>query len=538
MMLTFPTTPTLAAKMATPSSRFHCVAVTLMLYAGITLATPGSAHAQKAARKGAAAAPATPDPKQVELEQKLAEEQAARQAAEAKQAEQAQQIAAQDAQIKAQADAQAAQAKRLDAVEKRLADEAAARTEAEARVSGVEKKTAETPPAVGATRPGIGITGFAQVDLSMRQSSEDQVVDSTGEPKNEDRFQLRRARFKVTADYGHVLSALELDANTVKGSQVRVVGAELSYQLPGDEAGAPPLVLATMGLFKIPFGYEVLQSDKNRLFMERTTTARALFPGEFDVGARLSGGWRFLRWALALQNGDPLGEKAFPGRDPNSAKDLTGRVGVDAKIGERFTIAGGFSALTGTGFHKGTPQTKNVLVWNDVNENGSVDTGEVQVIPGAAATPSENFDRFAVGGDLHLGLTVPTLGKLDLAGELVVATNLDRAILIADPVTQGRDVRELGWYVAATQELGERFIIGARFDFYDPDSDANDREGGVIVPSDASYSSLALDAGIRYQHGRLVAEYDHNRNHLGRDVSGLPTNLEDDAFVLRAEVEF
>src|SRR5258705_9267331 len=98
MMLTSPTTPTLAAKMATPSSRFHCVAVTLMLYAGITLATPGSAHAQKAPRKGAAAAPATPDPKQVELEQKLAEEQAARQAAEAKQAEQAQQIAAQDAQ--------------------------------------------------------------------------------------------------------------------------------------------------------------------------------------------------------------------------------------------------------------------------------------------------------------------------------------------------------------------------------------------------------------------------------------------------------
>lgn len=535
MMLTSPTTPTLAAKMATPSSRFHFVAVTWMLFAGITLATPGSAHAQKPPKKAAAA---TPDPKQVELEQKLAEEQAARQAAEAKQAEQAQALAAQDAQLKAQADAQAAQAQRLDAVEKRLADEAAARAEAEARVSGVEKKTAATPPAVAATRVGIGITGFAQVDLSMRQSSEDQVVDSTGEPKNEDRFQLRRARFKVTADYGHVLSGLELDANTVKGSQVRVVGAELSYQLPGDGAGAPPLVLATLGLFKIPFGYEVLQSDKERLFMERSTSERALFPGEYDLGARLSGGWRFLRWALALQNGDPLGEKAFPGRDPNSAKDLTGRVGVDARIGERVSIAAGFSALTGTGFHKGTPQTKDVLVWRDVNEDGSVGPGEIQVIPGQAATASENFDRFAVGGDLHLSVVLPVLGKLDLAGELVVATNLDRAVLVADPVTQHRDLRELGWYAAATQELGERFVLGVRYDHYDPDSDANVLQGGMVVPGDASYSTLSLALGLRYQHGRLVAEYDLNRNHLGRDVTGSPTNLEDNAFVLRGQVEF
>jgi hypothetical protein len=534
MMPTPSPTPTLAATKATRSSRLHPVAVTLLVLLGAELASAGSAHAQKP-RKAPAAA--EPDPKQVELEQRLADAEAARQAAVAAQAEQEKKIAAQEAQLQAQADAQAAQGKRLDAMEKQLGDEARARAEAEARVSGVEKKTAATPPAVGATRLGIGITGFAQADWQMRQSSEDEVVDSTGEPKNDDRFLLRRARLKLTADYGHVLSAVELDANTSKGSQVRVVDAELSFQLPG-EPGAPPLLLATTGLFKIPFGYEVVQSDKERLFMERSNAERALFPGEYDVGARVAGGWRFLRWALAVQNGDPLGEKGFPGRDPNAAKDLTGHVGVDAKLGGQVGLAGGFSALTGTGFHKGTPQTKDILVWSDVNENGSVDVGEIQVKPGQAATASQGFDRFAVGGDLRLSVQLPVLGKLELAGEFVLATNLDRATFVADPVAQGRDLRELGFYVAATQELGERFVIGARYDFYDPDSDASDRQGGVLVPSDASVSTLALDAGLRFEHGRLVGEYQHNRNHLGRDVAGLPTNLDDDAFVLRAQVEF
>ena len=35
------------------------------------------------------------------------------------------------------------------------------------------------------------------------------------------------------------------------------------------------VIMATIGLFKIPFGYEVVESDRDRLFLERSTTARA-----------------------------------------------------------------------------------------------------------------------------------------------------------------------------------------------------------------------------------------------------------------------
>jgi len=43
---------------------------------------------------------------------------------------------------------------------------------------------------------------------------------------------------------------------------------------------------------------------------------------------------------------------------------------------------------------------------------------------------------------------------------------------------------------------------------------------------------------LRSPAGRLIAQFDVNRNHLGRDVAGLPTNLQDNAFTIRGEARF
>src|SRR5262249_59113192 len=162
-----------------------------------------------------------------------------------------------------------------------------------------------------------------------RQSSQDQLNNATSAPLNEDRFMVRRARAKVELDYGLIAGAVEFDGNTVSGTTARIVDAEASLRWMGE---TQPYVQLTVGLFKTPFGFEVIQSDRDRLFMERSTAERALFPGEYDAGARISGGWRFLRYAVGVMNGDPLGEKLFPGRDPNGAKDFVGRVRIATPI--------------------------------------------------------------------------------------------------------------------------------------------------------------------------------------------------------------
>jgi len=344
----------------------------------------------------------------------------------------------------------------------------------------------------------------------------------------------------MTMERGFVAGLLELDANTVRGVQVRPVGMEATLRWPAaGTTDAPPVVAATLGMFKIPFGFEVLESDADRLFMERSTVVRALFPGEFDLGARVGGAWRFLRYAIALQNGEPLGERAFPARDPNDAKDITGRAGVDFNDVHPVAFSGGFSALVGKGFHKGTPATKPAVFWQDRNENGVFESGELQVTPGVAAQPSANFSRHALGAHGRVGVDVPSLGRLTVGGEVIWAKNLDRAILPADPYgPTGRDLREFGFNAYALQELGEHVVVGFRFDSYDPDKDSTATQAGLVVPVSTVYRTWALAAALQSKAGRLMVEYDVNRNHNGRDAAGLPVNLADNAFTLRGEVRF
>jgi hypothetical protein len=464
--------------------------------------------------------PPAPDP---ETRARLDDQAAALAEATRKLAEQHQLI---DGMSAALADARREQAE-LAAAQHALRDaldaEHSARLDADAAA-----KAAPAQPAVHSAWPGLTLSGLVQIDGAIRQSSEDELRQS-GDLLNQDRVVLRRGRLRLTGNYGKVSGLAEIDLNTVAGSQVRVSTAEAAYELG-------PWLTASAGILKIPFGFEVEQSDKDRLFLERSTVVRALFPGEYDVGARLSGRWSFVRYALAVQNGEPAGEKAYALRDPNQAKDITGRVGVDTLIGNAH-LAFGFSALSGRGFHAGTPATKDTLVWKDTNEDGLVGPNEVQVIQGVAATPSASFDRFGLGGDLELGLELAGLGKLMVYGELIVATNLDRAIVLADPIVTERDFRELGYYAGAVYEPTAWSSLGVRFDFYDPDSDASETRLDGLVPVKSTLSTLSITGALRRDHGRLILQYDHNTNHSGRSAAGEPTNLGDDAVTLRAEVQ-
>ena len=80
--------------------------------------------------------------------------------------------------------------------------------------------------------------------------------------------------------------------------------------------------------------------------------------------------------------------------------------------------------------------------------------------------------------------------------------------------------------------------MGVRYDTFDPDADARDQRPFALVPRDASLSTWAFMATARWKKARLVAEYDHRSNSLGRDASGAPATLADDSFTLRTVVGF
>jgi hypothetical protein len=494
--------------------------------------TTGAPAAAPPTKGSDAAAPFGPESPADDAAAKAAAEAAAREreARDAREAAQAREIA----QLRAD----------LETLRNQQVEDRQVRAEAvdalNARAEALRAEAALAPPEVLTARLGVSLTGYAQADWVVNSQSSQNQLSPSGAPLNQNEIFIRRARLRAAVDRWWVAGLVEFDGNTVNGATARIIGAEASLKFPPERGNPLPLLMATIGLFKIPFGFEVGQSDRERLFLERSTAEHGLFPGEYDAGVRLQGGWRFARYAFAFMDGEPIGEKtAFPLRDPNGAKDFVGRVGIDTPIAPMVWVAGGFSGLSGTGFHPGTPATKATLQFTDRDGNGVLSgPSEIMVIPGASATPSQDFSRFGYGADLRFGVDEPVLGATILWSEIYWAKNLDRGVLPADPVAFGRDYREFGLYVGVTQDLGPHLQAGFRYDFYNPDADSVNTIMGATKPTALAYQTFAFAAALRAPSGRLIAEYDLNRNHNGLDPEGNPVNLPSNTFTIRGEVSF
>ncbi len=399
---------------------------------------------------------------------------------------------------------------------------------------------APAPPAPKAEKadvPPVELSGYVQLQYENHQDSVDQLRQG-GTAYNQDRFLVKRARVEISRRYNYAGYFVELDGNTSSGPAFGLHRAEGSLFTSPGTSKAPPLAELTLGLQKLPFGAEAPESAKNRWFMERSTVSRAMFPSEVDVGARFSGGWKFLRYALGAFNGEPKGSKAnaFQLQDPNANKDIVARFGAAAEASDSLSLAFGVSTLIGKGFSAGADATKSAVAWRDSNADGVVDPGELSGNPAAASTAAQTFERWALGADLQLSLKTG-LGATRLFGEFTVANNLDRGIYVADPILTGADVRELGWVAGLTHELFNTYVVGLRYDHYDPNADFFDKRGGKLFPTAQAIDTLALLGGIAIKdRARIVFEYDIVKDHLARTSAGIPTDLANNSWTLRLQV--
>lgn len=383
--------------------------------------------------------------------------------------------------------------------------------------------------------PHLRLGVLVQVDsILLDQTSVDELDPATGEPLNNERFVLQRAWLRAAGHYKYVRGLVVAEGTTAHGPGFRLFSAELAVSYPDEK----PLVDLTLGLFLIPFGLETHESVEHRMFLEQSAWVQALFPGRRDLGARLRGEWSFLRYAIAIMNGNPIDVASLPLRDPNRAKDVLGRLGVDDNLTSWLRVAAGVSALIGKGFHPGVAPTKDTITVRDVNEDGIAQPSEIQFVGGEPGEPSQNFDRRALGGDLTIGYTLPYLGAGLLYGEVVWAVNLDRVLFASDPIAMGRDARQLGVMAALRQAITRHAEVGVRYDRYDPDRDTSERRGTRVVPYDATFSTIgAAVAWCTLPYLRFTLQYDHRTNPLGRNTQGAPTTLAADSLILRGQLE-
>ncbi len=383
---------------------------------------------------------------------------------------------------------------------------------------------------------GLAVTGYAQAQYEMHQDSVEQLRQGSN-VLNQDRFLLRRGRVRVTGTWEYAQIVLEVDGNTTRAPVFGFRKAEVSLKWRAStDPGALALML-TGGLFDVPFGAELVESPRYRPFMERSLASRALFPGEPDLGVRLSLSWSFLRLTAAVVNGEPIDEpSAFTLRDANKGKDIVFRAGVDTKPTEHLHVTGGLSGLTGWGFHAGSDVSKGYVEWRDLNEDGQVQQYELTPVVAASVDPSVSFARWATAIDAAVSLDW-RWGTTSLSGELVLATNLDRGFLPADPTVLSVDARELGWHVRLIHEFQKWAVIGVRFDQYNPSIDFFDNRKGKLIGSVQTVSTVSPLIGFKVPHGRLYLQYDVIVDRLARGTDGVPSDLRNDTFTARLQVD-
>jgi hypothetical protein len=400
---------------------------------------------------------------------------------------------------------------------------------------------------------GFGISGYVQAQYQHSQLSADQV-DANGDALNKDTFLVRRARLRVEQGWDFAYADLEIDGNNVDGLAIGLRRAEATLLWRGPGSGVPwrqheaskevppsslPPVVFTVGLTDVPFGYEMMEPNRLRLFLERTQGSRAFFPGDAAFGAKISGAVGFFRYALGAYDGNPVPDSSpkLAGVDFSAAKDLMGRFGAETQPRDDLGVSGGVSFIKGTGFHQGTAATKGTLEWTDTNGNGTIDSGEVTGLPAQAATPSKTFGRWALGVDLQLRVKTP-IGRGLLYGEAYVGNDYDRGLFVADPITTGVDLREVGWYAAYVQEVTRFGIVGLRVEQYNPNADATTQRAGSILPVDQTITTWSPLVGIVLpERARLMFEYDRVLNNQGITPAGVPTTLKSDVWVLRLQVQ-
>ena len=400
----------------------------------------------------------------------------------------------------------------------------------EAKVEGINEPFLDTRSTVDSLSK-LKFTGYLQGRYDLRNDSVS-GVDASGRVTNFDRFQVRRGRLKAAYAGKNAQYLLQIDAT---GDGVVLRDAEATFV----DTWTPLGLHITVGQFKLPFGYEVLQSSGGREMPERSRVIRALFPGERDRGVRLQGRYGWLRVMAAVVNGNFTGDSVFTSFDQNRFADVYARVGGDfgllvfglsGQYGEKLlTTVGAGARVSGT----------------DSDGNGTISGDEVTFTPATAPIVRRN-GVWRFGADAQLYYDIAGVGGLAIKGELVIGgeNNLDFRGAGADNC---RYLAQLGWIATLVQNFGDTLGVVARLDHWNPNRDVAAGTSSTCMTAAANAASdeiTTLGGGpIVHISGNLKASAIYE--HLWRSATlaaspALPPSawIPTDVFTLQLQAKF
>jgi hypothetical protein len=352
-------------------------------------------------------------------------------------------------------------------------------SELEQKLEGMSESMSETKATASALAK-IKVSGYIQGRFVTREDS-NSGVDGSGRITNFDRFLVRRGRLKTVYAGENAEYLLQIDAT---GEGVTLKDAEATFI----DTWSPLGIRFTMGQFKVPFGYEVLQSSADREMPERARVIQALFPGERDRGARLTARWEKLRFIAALTNGNFTNDPVYLTSDQNKFRDVFVRIGADFDF-LAVNVSGQWGEKLAT-----TLQGANTVSGMDTNGDMKISGDEITLTPGASLV-TRRFGLWRLGADAQFYYDIAGVGGLALKGEVVIAKDTNKSFR-GLPADSCRDVKTYGWILTATQNIGDHFGIAARLDQYDRNRDVQGSGSFCTTAATAAENDKITTLGI------------------------------------------
>jgi hypothetical protein len=349
------------------------------------------------------------------------------------------------------------------------------------------------------------------------------------------RFNVRRGRFKLayTSDFSQYVIQVDV---TEKG--VGIKDAYATFTEPWLQTAS-----VTGGVFDRPFGYEISYSSSNRESPERSRVYQSLFPGEREVGAKLTlmppktSRYYFFKIEGGLFNGSGPTAVEF-----DSYKDFIGHVTLFKNVmNENVSLSGGISYYNG-GWRQNTKYIYKMAGAGFVKDSTQI---------------GNKVKREYVGIDAQVSIANNPLGITTLRGELIQGQQPGVSSGSISPTTQPSGdayVRNMqgGYFYFLQNILETPNQLVFKYDWYDPNTKVSGNEIGVAgsntSAADVKYSTIGLGWIYRWNSQiKITAYYDIVTNETSNAPAAVEKNntlktwakdRKDNVFTLRLQYKF
>lgn len=372
----------------------------------------------------------------------------------------------------------------------------------------------------------IKISGYLQAQYQYGEKDASLNVGNENTTNHSfNRIGIRRGRIKFAFQEKIFTTVFQLD---ITDKDVSIKDAYVNLGLPKNKD-----TYLQVGMFNIPFGFEIDYSSSKRESPERAMVLTRLFADNRDLAAMLAlspqkgKALDFMKWNLAITSGNGENKDIY---DHKSFVTQLRAEGIDYSI---LHFDGGFSYYNG-GMYQGTENVykmKNGKFKLDANEKNK--------------TKSAKREYF--GFDAQLSVDNP-VGKTKLYGEYLWGTQPSSlsssksyaGTKVPDFDTYIRKFR--GGYITLVQQIATYPIsVVGKYDWYDPNTKVSKDQVGLNGTGKGDVAYHNFGAGLIWdivKNVRLQTYYQWMINEKTPNLADFSKNRKDNYLTVRLQVVY